>query len=290
MAGAETVSALLLLLVAEVEVRGPTEVAFGKAFELTVIRRWSAGLVPGRWEDGLLEPLAVNLVEVRRAERDGLVEETLRFDAYAFDRDAVVVGGVTFTARAADGTGHSAKTDPLHIIVESSLDAAASGPVEIPGGLMDVPFNWGRWKMEILGGLIVVAGFAWTAMRFRRGRASGAASESVDVRALDRLAAAAALHPEPFYIAVSDAVRDFICERYGVQAPEMTTQEFLASTPVSRAMGERRRDGLAAFLLLCDHVKFGRLPTTAADRSEASAAAERFVRDAALEGQPEGAS
>ena len=74
--------------------------------------------------------------------------------------------------RAADGTGHSAKTDPLHIIVESSLDAAAPGPVEVPGGLMDVPFRWGRWKVEILGGLIVVAGFAWTAMRFRRGRAS----------------------------------------------------------------------------------------------------------------------
>lgn len=271
---------VLLLMVAEVEVRGPGEVAFGKAFELTVIRRWSAGLDPEPWQDALLQPLAVKLVEREQGERGGLVEETLRFDAYAFERDVVVVAGVTFTARAADGTERSATSDPLNIIVESSLDAAAPGPVELPGGPMDAPFRWSRWKAEIIGLLLVVGSSAWAATRFRRGRRPDASRQSADARALDRLTAASSLAAEPFYVAVSDAVRDFISERYGVHAPEMTTQEFLASLAVSRAIGEQRRDGLTEFLFHCDHVKFGQLSTTVADRGAASASAERFVRDA----------
>ncbi len=273
---------VLLLMVAEVEVLAPSEVAFGKAFELTVIRRWSSGLDPEPWQDALLRPLAVKLVDRQQGERAGVVQETLRFHAYAFERSAVVLAGVTFTAHAADGTERSDTADPKNIIVESSLDGAAPGPVELPGGPVEVPFRWSRWTIEFIGVLAGVGACLWLLRRARRGRRAAASRQSADVRALRRLAAASSLKAAPFYVAVSDAVRDYISERFEVHAPEMTTQEFLASPAVSGAIGEQRRDGLGEFLFHCDHVKFGRLPTTAADREIASIAAERFIHDATI--------
>lgn len=270
----------LVLLVVEVEVRAPSEVEFGTAFPLTVVRRWSATLEPEPWKDASVQPLAVRRVSAERVERDGVIEETLWFVAYAFARDVVVVGPVTFIARDADGADHVATCDPLTVIVESSLDAAAPGPIELPGGLKEQPFEWSRWTTEIAGAVIVACVFVWLVRRTRRGGLARAPRTPAHIRALDRLAAAAGLEAEPFYVAVSDAVRDFIQERYGVHAPEMTTEEFLGAATVAEAIGEERRNHLAEFLRHCDGVKFGRLPTTARDRESASELAERFVREA----------
>lgn len=55
---------------------------------------------------------------------------------------------------------------------------------------------------------------------------------------------------------VSDAVRSYLEGRFGLRAPEQTTEEFLASLGGKRLPGMEDGGGLGGFLHQCDLVKF----------------------------------
>ena len=57
---------------------------------------------------------------------------------------------------------------------------------------------------------------------------------------------------------VSDAVRLYLEERFGLRAPERTTEEFLTDLSRSAALTEPQKDSLKGFLSACDMVKFAR--------------------------------
>lgn len=87
---------------------------------------------------------------------------------------------------------------------------------------------------------------------------------------------------KPFYAALSDILRHYIEQRFGLRAPERTTEEFLVelgqvtSGPMA-AVGHRLL--LRDFLSRCDLVKFA---NATPDRFETEAAVElcrRFVRE-----------
>jgi len=62
---------------------------------------------------------------------------------------------------------------------------------------------------------------------------------------------------ERFYVLLSSILRQYIEGRFGVRAPERTTQEFLEEASRSPELG-RHRDRLKEFLELSDMVKFAR--------------------------------
>jgi hypothetical protein len=64
--------------------------------------------------------------------------------------------------------------------------------------------------------------------------------------------------PKPFCILVSDAVRLYLEERFGLRAPERTTEEFLDDLSRSAALTGSQKDSLKEFLSACDMVKFAR--------------------------------
>ena len=95
---------------------------------------------------------------------------------------------------------------------------------------------------------------------------------------------------EPFFVEVSRIVRVYIEGRFGLRAPEQTTEEFLRAAGASAALAPEARALAAAFLEQCDLVKFARARPGAAEMRGALAAAERLVRETAPAGVPGGGS
>jgi hypothetical protein len=125
------------------------------------------------------------------------------------------------------------------------------GPVEIPTVTL--------WFHRLLLILVVLAvlGVIWWALK-RRARKQAEFRESAAARARARLSEAWAWveQPERFCTRLSEVVRVYLEERFGLKAPDQTTEEFLASLPQSTVLDSGLKPLLEEFLTQCDWVKF----------------------------------
>lgn len=156
------------------------------------------------------------------------------------------------------------------------MDAAGlrdiSGPIVIPN-------PWPA-PLAVAGALILLAllVFAIRSWLVRRRRAP-----TPEARALGRLAEArrllAAGLAREYGVAVSDAVRLYLEERFGARAAHRTTEEFLRDLAASEgAMLASRRPLLGRFLEHCDLAKFARAPLTEDEMEALHATALAIVR------------
>ncbi len=119
------------------------------------------------------------------------------------------------------------------------------------------------WKRPIQVGFVALvaaaAGLAWWRWS-RRPPAERAPLPMPDpaVVARGRIEAAREWMGEPRRYAgeVSDAVRHYLEDRFGLKAPEQTTEEFLTDLSRRPTLDPRHQGPLAAFLEQCDLVKF----------------------------------
>ena len=88
-----------------------------------------------------------------------------------------------------------------------------------------------------------------------------------------------ALKIEPFYVALSGIVRRYLEARFGLRAPERTTEEFIRDALSSKKLSDAHRDLVAGFLEQSDLVKFARHAPGPADMHNALDSAERLVRE-----------
>ena len=88
-----------------------------------------------------------------------------------------------------------------------------------------------------------------------------------------------ALKIEPFYVALSGIVRRYLEARFGLRAPERTTEEFIRDALSSKKLSDAHRDLVAGCLEQSDLVKFARLAPGPADMHNALDSAERLVRE-----------
>ena len=125
------------------------------------------------------------------------------------------------------------------------------GPIDIPTAA--------PWVHRLLLTLVVLAvlGGIWWALR-RRARKQAEFRESAAARARARLSEAWAWvdQPERFCTRISEVVRVYLEERFGLKAPDQTTEEFLASLPQSSELEPGLKPMLEEFLTQCDWVKF----------------------------------
>jgi len=127
-------------------------------------------------------------------------------------------------------------------------------PVEIPN-----PWELLWWAFGALV-LAAIVFAAWRYWRRRQMRAPMIIEIPAHERARRKLETALDLfdQPKPFCIIVSDAVRLYLEERFGLRAPERTTDEFLADLSRSDALTGSQKESLKEFLSACDLVKFAR--------------------------------
>ncbi len=94
-----------------------------------------------------------------------------------------------------------------------------------------------------------------------------------------------ALKIEPFYVELSAIVRRYIEARFGLRAPERTTEEFIRDALSSRKLSDVHRDLVAGFLEQSDLVKFARHAPGATDMQNALDSAGRLVHETMPESQ-----
>ncbi len=156
---------------------------------------------------------------------------------------------------------------------------AIKPPVEIPN-------DW-AWLWWTLAAVALIAAGVWLWIWWKRKHARPVAVVVVPphMRAKQKLAEALALIHDPrlFCIAVSDALRWYLEERFRLHAPERTTDEFLVELQSSNALLAGQKSGLGEFLQNCDLVKFARFEPTEAALRELHEAALRLVDETQYE-------
>jgi hypothetical protein len=182
----------------------------------------------------------------------------------------------------------------LRVSVESVL-AKTPGGAEAATDIRDikapepVPIDWRPYYI-LGGGLLGALALAWALHHFlnreRRARPGPPPrpAHEVALGELDRLRARGLVAQGAFkeyYSALTGIVRTYLEHRFGVRAPEMTTEEFLLATARDGRLIAAHRRLLGEFLGESDLVKFARHLPTIADSERAFTAARRFVDETA---------
>ncbi len=139
--------------------------------------------------------------------------------------------------------------------------------------------------LAVLFGVLAVAAVVVFWMRKRKIAAIEAASRvrPADEIAYERLRELKAKHfPEKgmvkeYYIRLSEIVRHYLEDRFSFRAPEMTSEEFLASLRDSSKLRIEHKELLREFLSHCDMVKFAKYGPTPLEMLDSFGSAERLV-------------
>ncbi|MFN8543572.1 MAG: hypothetical protein U0807_05135 [Candidatus Binatia bacterium] len=182
-----------------------------------------------------------------------------------------------------------APADEMGVTVESVLEAAPdTTDIHDIRGPEAVPVDWRPYW--VLGGALAALGALALGVRVLARRRRRGAPVAVPPRPPHEVAieALAALHRrnlvergevKAYYSALSAIVRRYLEGRYGLRAPEMTSEEFLLSAARDGRVAGPHRALLGAFLQESDLVKFARHVPTLADAERAMAAARRVVEE-----------
>ena len=183
-----------------------------------------------------------------------------------------VPGLVVAVARRDGEPADLVHTEPILLTVTSVLagagEAAALQDVAEP---VAVPPRVGRLLLLAALGVLAAGVIAASVVLLRR-RAARTASRAAIVppheaalRALRELASGDLLQRDllAFHTAVAAIVRRYLEQRFGVRAPERTTEELMSILAGGGWLDDPQRRALHAFLAQCDRVKFARARPTA---------------------------
>jgi hypothetical protein len=188
----------------------------------------------------------------------------------------------------------------IAVTVESLLAKAANATdIRDIKGLEPVPEDWRAYYFVggTLAALLLLAALLYRILnRSRRARPAPPPKPAHVVAAeeLQRLRRRGLVEQgnfKEYYSTLSAIVRTYIERRFGVRAPEMTTEEFLLSSARNGRLQGAHRVLLGEFLAESDLVKFARHVPTIADSERAYTAAQRFVDETApglMEARPPG--
>ena len=85
--------------------------------------------------------------------------------------------------------------------------------------------------------------------------------------------------PKPYVIAISDALRCYLEERFDFHAPERTTEEFLHEMQATHLLNADQKQSLTGFLQHCDLVKFAQFEPVEQELRELHRAAYGLVEE-----------
>ena len=193
----------------------------------------------------------------------------------------IIIPRFAVNTAPAVNTNSSALIVPAPAPVATNVPAANDDiralkpPVEIAD-----PWFWVWVALGVLAAA-VVGYFAWRWWQRRRAAAAFVPPIPPPERARTRLQQALELleQPKPFCIAVSDALRQYLEERFNFRAPERTTEEFVAELRATALLNPEQKKVLGEFLAHCDMVKFARHEPGRPELMDLHRAALRLIQE-----------
>ena len=185
----------------------------------------------------------------------------------------------------AQGEEYTLSTEPFEITVFSLIDEQGG---ELSIGPIDEVVAPARavwaYVVPVAAVVVIVGGVVFWLWRRRRLVSSPPRilqpAHTIAYGRLDALAEAgliAAGQFEMFFEQVSGILRYYIEDRFGLHAPERTTEEFLTELRGTDVLDHATRGELGRFLEHCDLVKFARQQATAEQMQEALELVRRFI-------------
>ena len=154
---------------------------------------------------------------------------------------------------------------------------------EEPAPLFPPRIDYLPWLLGGLGVVLLAAVLVWWWRRPRKYAPPTQVPLQPHVKALRALARLRQAprqteeQVEAFYVSVSHVLRVYLEERFGLHAPERTTEEFLLELEQGYTLDSGQRLSLRRFLQQCDLVKFARLIPTSEVHDQTFGVAEEFV-------------
>ena len=181
-------------------------------------------------------------------------------------------------------------TNSAALVLPDPADATnAVASAEIPDirglkDMVDIPTGneWVLW-LFVAAAVLVVAGVAAWFVRHRLAKRSDELAlpppPPPHVVAWERLQRALGLihEAEQFCTEVSQIIRVYLEERFNLQAPDRTTEEFLLELQFSKRLANEHKQLLADFLGECDMVKFAKAEPPEQELRNLHEAASRLV-------------
>jgi len=190
---------------------------------------------------------------------------------------------ITF-GRRGEETRHELASDDLSVEVASLMDEAGEElKIRELEGPLGLPFSLAWWwlaiPLAVLAGIVVAA---WFSQRRRRVVEK---SEVLPPHVAARHALSALLERglvkqgmvKEFYQELSDILRRYIEERFGLRAPERTTEEFMTDLAATDLLGLEHKKLLRDFLHHCDLVKFAKYAPVQEEIERATCACQAFI-------------
>jgi hypothetical protein len=139
-----------------------------------------------------------------------------------------------------------------------------------------------RWLPGMAGvGVLIIAIILFLLLRGRsRGQARISAYDKAmtELAALEKRGLPGEEEADAWYVDLSGIVRRYLEDRYGLRAPELTTEEFLREAQRSHQLSEHR-SLLSSFLESCDQVKFAGYRPGETESRDALSLARRFLEE-----------
>ena len=204
----------------------------------------------------------------------------LRVTLVAWEDGDLEVPGVTATVTLADGT-KVPLASPAATVTLGSLVGEDVPLTELAAGDIReaIDIDDGRWMWWLAAGLAAAGALGFTRWLMRRPHAvplpPPLPPHAWAIRELERLAAEdlpARGEVDAFFVRLSSIVRTYIEGRFGIAAPDRTTQEFIREASRHPDLSGDHGHALAGFLRTADMVKF------AAARPAADACGEALGR------------
>jgi len=143
------------------------------------------------------------------------------------------------------------------------------------------PFSWLKLILWMLAALIGLWMIIKLALRFIFKKAPPKLPHEIALGEIETASKqfAAGGEVKDYYVKISDAVRRYIESVFSLKAPEMTTQEFLASLGSSSKLSAAHKELLAIFMEACDLVKFAKYKPARSDIDGVFNTAKKFIEE-----------
>lgn len=213
---------------------------------------------------------------------------TYELESLASGEHVIPAIDVHFTdRRSGAAVADVVQSEPIEMQIVSVLEGQADplafrdikGEVEIAA-----PTESDRtWIAYSLGGgfALALAAIGLVVWQRRRNNLSPAERALAELNELEQSELLQQGLVEEFYCSLTDIVRRYLERQFAIDAPLLTTEEFLAAMQHERALDATYRESLGEFLTVADMVKFARFEPGSSEATETIDVARQFVTSTA---------